>query len=520
MIAGPRRAHLALGFLLAFAAPAAQADRTLDLTLHDLPVTATLAMRTASPAVRGDPADRDVNHGAAAPSFSTRLRDLEERVIFRFQVGYVLEDSAPARREYTLGDAALGTRSVLLPSLSTYFLSQFHFDADGATRFSPLGNVHDARDGRALLVHAGYAELAGMGDEGTLWHPLRVRAGRQFRYGAAWLVSQFDGLALAYDTPGIELAGFMGRRVAKYLDEEPGALAGASARLALRPLLDWPAFLALDFLSFAERRQYLEGEGGIDMPRARVTLLARWLKDQEDQGLARLAARLRLKLGRRFLATVDAEEIFAREDAFDALSQRPRDVLDVAETARLGLPQPEDATRLRASLWVTIFPGLEAYLFGKRTFVHGEPQTGFATDSNEVGLALSAMHQSGLGLSAKLKERRHALSDRDSHPGGAFSATSGAGASRLRELAGEIRFRPGAGSYSAAVAGALRTYDLATPYVQADADSRWGGRVELDAWMGKTLRLELVGEAAEPSPVLAAELGTLLSARMLMEATF
>jgi hypothetical protein len=489
----------------------------LDLAVHHLPIVPTLAMRAVDEKA-ADASEQDrPQAGVALPS---RLRDLQEKVIFRFQGGYALEDSAPTQRQYYVGELAAGTRALVMPVLSAYFLSQFHFDREGASSFSALGNVYDQRDGRALLVHAGYAELAGMGEAGGLWHPLRLRAGRQFRYGAGMFSSQFDGLTVAYETAGIDVSGFVGRRVLSFLDDEPGVLGGASARLRLRPLLDWPMLLALDFVRFAERRTLAEAEGAALLPRgARVSLWVRFLQSDQDSGLARLWGRVRLPLGKRLVATLAAEEVFAREDAFDPLSPRPADVADVAESVRLGLPRQQDATRLAARVFATVLPGLEASAFGKKTFVHGEPQTGFQTSSSEAGLGLFATHRSGWSLGVQVKGRRHELSEADRPAGGAFAATAGAGTRELRELSGEARYRPGA-KLGLAVLGYLRSYDVSTPYADIDADARWGGRADVEVGMSKSLRLKLTGEAAQPSSVLAEELGTLWSARLLAEASF
>src|SRR6185436_9988222 len=102
---------------------------------------------------------------------------LRERVAFRIRAGVEL-DTAPASgdtlrggfplqgdftdtRPWIAGDAVIGARGIITPSLNGYFMSSFAFDASD-TLSDDAGTVrpYDAADGvgSVLAIKAGYAE--------------------------------------------------------------------------------------------------------------------------------------------------------------------------------------------------------------------------------------------------------------------------------------------------------------------------------------------------------------------------
>jgi hypothetical protein len=76
---------------------------------------------------------------------------------------------------------------------------------------------------------------------------------------------------------------------------------------------------------------------------------------------------------------------------------------------------------------------------------------------------------------------------------------------------GGARWRVGLGGF-------YRIYNLVTPYRTADNDGRGGGRAEAQWWFTQLLHVELAAELAQPSPVLAREIGTMTSVRGTLEA--
>lgn len=279
--------RLRIAIALVCAGSLAHADPAPDLRVKSPPVVSptNLMMRAqpAAPPIAG-PAVSSVGAGAEVSADATSgatvykplptdIRDIEERVIFKLNVGYGV-DSAPTsgdplrsgfvpddvtdpdgnaladQRQYLLGDAVLGTRGVLLSSMHTYFLSQFQIDADGASRYASLNNVYDERDGRALLVYAGYAEINDVANPDTVLGKVFLRAGRQFRYGNAMFITNFDGVTAGYDSGGVEVSGFFGRRVSLFFGDDPGLLGGAGLKLRLQELANIPVDLAVDYLFF------------------------------------------------------------------------------------------------------------------------------------------------------------------------------------------------------------------------------------------------------------------------------
>src|SRR5262249_47462735 len=143
------------------------------------------------------------------------LEDVVQRVVFRFQIGYAIDQGEPVKdqplpadvrgtRLYTFGDAAVGANGLLGRSVSPYFAAHYLLDAAGATAMAAVPSAFDSSsNGRALLIRSAYAELS---DVGPAWlAPLHIRAGRQFRYGIA--VTQFDGISVEYATPAFAFEG-------------------------------------------------------------------------------------------------------------------------------------------------------------------------------------------------------------------------------------------------------------------------------------------------------------------------
>jgi hypothetical protein len=92
----------------------------------------------------------------------------------------------------------------------------------------------------------------------------------------------------------------------------------------------------------------------------------------------------------------------------------------------------------------------------------------------------------------------------------------------MQELAADGTLYSGAGPdgrrWRFGLGGFYRVYDFRSPYAEVTNEGRGGGRGELQLWISRALRVELAAELAEPSPVLARELGLMSSIRGAMEA--
>lgn len=569
-------ALVALAGARAAASPEARLGRAADLKVRRLPAPApahlgmrrALATRAASAAAAttaADPAadadadpDADIGASGAEAQLSGTYRpiphgwrDVQERVVFHMNVGVGIatgdtsgdidrDGTLPGdvtdprgngfrgSRQYVLGDAVLGTRGVLMPSLETYFLSRFKLDMDGATRFSALNDVYDTRGGRALLVSAGYAELDGLGKTDSALSHFYVRAGRQFRYGAATYVANFDGLTAGYRDPRVDVSGFVGRRVSLYFGDDPGVLAGAGAVLHGKEMVHVPVDVALDYLGFGggdigDTRHFVEATARTQLPAAtRLTLRARYIDTGDgDPGLGHLAAEVRTSLWRqRLVAVASVEQRFARELSYDFLGAAPTDVVAAPTQLGIALEPPGDSTLtgVRADLRLT--PAVELYGFARANLAEQDSATSLTQTSWAEAGAAAGWSGGPLTASAQVKIRAHQLDGDANQAGSGFDNTAGSGEEGFREVAGEARYRLGQVHSSLAVGGYVRVYDVRTPYAEVDSDGRGGARVDADYWFNQKTRVKLAGEVAQPSPSFAAEIGTLSSVRLIMEAAF
>jgi hypothetical protein len=475
-----------------------------------------------------------------------RARDLEERIVFKFsgrlaldstplsgqpmrngvtpaeQAGDLATGTQPLRTSntYILGDAVLGSRGVPTAALNTYLQSQFRLGFDGVSPYATRNDVWDQGSDADLLIQSAYAEIDGWGKEGDSLHPLFLRAGRQFHYGSALFATQFDGMQLAWSMPDWEVGGFVGRRVALWLGEDPGIVSGAGVKVRFERLTGWPLALSLDAMNFDGDRTYLEAGARVVVDEARVYVSARALDngDGDGFGLGRISGRARVPFGDKLLVQADADLILSTEVAYDYLSPNPVDVVNLSDSGiALALPEPSNAVRLGGGVLYTLFGGLEAYGFGRANFADA---TGLDSSWVELGAALDAQLKGGLSAGVQLKLRANALDDGANGEGEAFGDMTGSGVSGFQEASGELRYRPGFHTYGIAAGGWLRSYDLDGPYVAVKSDARAGGRVDADYWVEKHARVRVIAEAAQPSRTFAPDLDTQYSIRFLGEASF
>jgi hypothetical protein len=507
--------------IVAAVSPAAQAASA---------VVAPAAASTAAPE------EAAVSYQAVPASW----RDVQERVIFKVNVGYGADSAGasgelgrngfrpqdvtdPDRRGFVdsrqrvLGDAVLGSRGVLLPSLTTYFLSQYSLDTVGGSRFAALNNVYDTRDGRALFVHAAYAEVDGYGTEGSALHKVFVRAGRQFRYGGARYVANFDGVTAGYDDVGYEISGFVGQRVSLFFADEPGILGGAGIKLRGKELLNVPVDLTADYLSFDGSVQYLELACRYDV---NYSLYLRAVDPGDGMGVGRLGFRGRHAVSERLFITGQIERLQVKEVAYDILNPSAVDVVNVEQEIGIGLSPPGDSLRVGATVMALISPTLEVYGFGRANLPGSESRSSFANNYGEVGAAA----RSPLGVqghvSGQYKLRVHAVDDAGTAAGSLFDDTRNFGVRQFHELSAEARYSLSGLKTSVTGGGYLRVYSFRTPYAEIDSDGRGGLRFDADYRLSGQTRIKAAGELAQPSPGLAPEIGVLTSVRLFAEASF
>ncbi len=533
-----------------------------DLRVHHAPPR--LQMRAVA-ARTGDPEPRADGTAAAAPAadptaqtdkpavataFSPlprSARELAERVTFRLRAGVELV-SAPASgdalrggaalpagfddsRPWIVGDAMVGARDLVLPSLGGYFLSSFQFDAsDAPATRSALVTPGDAADQR-IAIKAGYVEW---GNDDRRPQKLWLRGGRQFRLDGGALFAYFDGVTLGYRTPAATASVFAGQRVVLYVDSEPGVTFGATGAVDLQVLRGTPVKLALDYMGLAIRQVDTAGAGDTQLrqlialsgsfepsSKLRAELRARIVDgDGASLALGRIAGRVKLTPSDRVMVIADIEQRQGGDLAYDLAAPSAVDVVDVARKLGVGLAAPISALTIGGRVDLRR-KDRELLVFGRTELPEATPATVDQQGWAEGGAAIAGQALPGAWVTVQYTGRQYFREAGANLAATPFGDTSGSGLDRLHELAVEATLRSqtrGGARWRFGLGGFYRVYDLVTPYRVADSDGRGGGRVDLSWWFSQVFHAELAAELAQSSPILARELGTMSSIRGTVEA--
>ncbi len=211
------------------------------------------------------------------------VRDLRRPVSVRFSLGYVVDGTALTGkptlsnaerndydfrllRAYAVGEGTFSSRGVLLPSLSTYLSTSFQF-ASPQRQVDP-DPTHLAVERVVAPPIANWFDRTGVQNR-SVWAevkdflpdrrlaPLRLRAGELYVYGP-WVLHMY-GATAAWDGKLAQLALYGGSRVPDYTlvevnGKDRSGIGGASARVDLRALkTPIPFAFGVDLLGFTER---------------------------------------------------------------------------------------------------------------------------------------------------------------------------------------------------------------------------------------------------------------------------
>jgi hypothetical protein len=335
---------------------------------------------------------------------------------------------------------------------------------------------------------------------------LRLRAGNQYVYGP-WVL-HLDGALLAYDGDVVTASAYAGGRHPDYTNDlvnERYAVAGASARVDLRRLAALPIAITGETLAVASRvagqpdssHRQLE----IDwQPRRDFTVFAqvRTLDDKvanervQFRGRYRQVSNLVFDVMRRFDTDWRWDpSLIAVEDPSSA-----RRYLD------LGPVLPQVIASLRGGTLIAENVDLLARttIAGDLTRA-GDARSSFSAAYVELGGALEVRLRRTLAVGASVLSRQTnredvvggpitdvRLSTQPLPPSGATGERgfTEAGA-RMRMSLGARRFSAMAEVYGRQTRYAITYQDPTNPI--DGSDFRGGGRVTLDAWIGKRLRL-------------------------------
>ncbi len=523
--------------------------------------------------------------------FPTSMRDLRERVTFRIRAGvevdtapasgetlrggYPLPDGFTDTRPWIMGDAVVGARGIITPTLNGYFLSSFAFDASDslATRTATIMPY----DNENIAIKAGYAEYGRDDRKPDNQQPNKfwLRAGRQFRLDGGNLFAYFDGATVAYREQTWSASAFAGQRVALYVNTEPGIVFGATGALKMKKLR-----VNLDYMGLAITSSDLDNDpttgnaNGLDGEtrhlvgvsahsnlsrkaqldvRARLTGLPDVANTNAGElpatkfALGRVGARLRYE-GNKLIVIGDVDQRFKDDVAYDLAAPSSVDIVDVANKLGVGMNQPIDATTLGVQVdWQTPNRKTEIFGIGRASFATGDAPT--TVDNRNyveggVGIAgtpVGIRNLGGVYTTAQYTYRQFTDEgvsdgmridgvcndltdvDGDGIPDNCqeFGNSASSGVDRMHQLAGEavLATRGSGGRHWRLGAGAFfRVYDFRTPYREVTNDARGGGRLDLRYWFNRDLHLNVAGEVAQASPTLSRDLGTLTSLRAALEA--
>lgn len=560
----------------AFAEPALRVER--------LPVKLQLPKRTAQ-TPDGVPVEEGTNAPTENPYAESSLtaftpipksmRDWEERVTLKIRAGVELDGAGASgetirggaslpnefaeSRPWIVGDAIVGVRDILTPSLGAYFLSSFQLDAsDSLASRSTFVRPYDADDSYAIAIKAGYAEWGR--DDKRPNQKLWLRGGRQFRLDGGALFAYFDGATVGYRDKGFEGSAFAGQRVALYVDTPKGILFGGTAALDLKRMRDIPARVAVDYMGLSVdglglmqetegvTRHLLAVTGSYQVNKAtKLDVRARLVDAQRDDNadgvrdgfaLGRVGARVRWEK-KNLIVLGDVEHRDGGDLAYDLAAPSAVDVVSVSRQLGVGLAAPVSATTF----------GLQVDYRHKETellvFARAERPDDVAqvtaVDQRgwiEGGVALAGSplgtRAGGLYATAQYKLRRYddmascdvvespscMTSDRNDGAGSQFADASTSGLEQMQEVAidGTLRSQgKGPRRWRFQLGAFYRVYDFGSPYADVVDEGRGGGRADLQYWLSRDFRLEVAAELAEPSPVLARELGVMSAVRGAVE---
>jgi hypothetical protein len=545
------------------AATAARASpeptRAIDLALRHLPapLPSSLAMRAARPKPRVAAAPLPTPPRTQGPSGPTLLRQdagelaapgrrLEEKIIFRFNIGFGIDGGQPSGRgellsgvpldesadyarlrSYGFGDLVLGTRGLLVDGLGSYFAAQFRFDQNLRQPTQAVPNVHYADEVEDFLVRSAYAE----------WNPFRrpwlrplyFRAGRQFKYGVA--VAHFDGLTLGYDTRPVSASLWFGSRVSLYgLGQDPtgpqAEFAGASARVDLYELRRIPIVLTADTLEFGDfgHREY-----GVAF-RWKPDILIRGSVRQLDSQLARQTLAVWARLSEVTTLTAEVDNRSADDWIYDLIVMRPPSRAgDLRNYLNLGPPLPRLQLDVRAG--TVLLRNLDVLLRGAAAFEHaGEDEdAAFSPSYVEGGAAVEVRLRRNVRVGSTFTARRYQrdvadeVEDTGALPDPLPEFGSQAGELSFYEGGVGIDYSLGARRFSASGELYGRLYERQSQYQTLpvdDGDFRSGGRFSVEGWAANRLRIKAEYDVSLANIALAPELRGIKSLRVLAEGSF
>ncbi|MBA3502954.1 MAG: hypothetical protein H0T65_21510, partial [Deltaproteobacteria bacterium] len=417
---------------------------------------------------------------------------------------------------------------------------------------------YDADDSYAIAIKAGYAEW---GRDDRRPQKLWARGGRQFRLDGGSMFAYFDGATVGYRDKGVELSGFAGQRVALYVDTPKGVLFGATAAVDLKQRGSLPARLKVDYMGLAidglgimeetesQTRHLVAVNGTYEVSKQiKVDVRARLVDAQQDANgdgakdgfaLGRVGARVRAER-KNMIFLVDLEHRDGGDLAYDLAAPSAVDVVNISRQLGVGLAAPVSATTIGAQFDYRR-KDTELLLFARMdrpdapedvvtVDQRGWIETGVAVAGSPLGTRVGGIYTTaqyklrsyGDTASCDTVETPSCMGDsvRNDGPGSQFGDSSTSGLELMHEVSVDATVRSqgkGPRRWRMQLGGFYRVFDFGSPYADVVDEGRGGGRGDLHYWLSNDLRFEIAAEIAEPSSVLARELGVMTAVRGAVE---
>jgi len=496
----------------------------VDLVLHQVPpvgVAPGLAMRAPQSETK-----------SSKPQTESQP---EPEVHYRLNVGYGVDNARstgiPAipdfrevnrnlLRSYAFGDLAFGAHGLPVASLDTYFAAAYYYDFTGADPNSPFTTVYDrANQGgqQALLIRSAYAELDPSSQGGA---PVFLRAGRQFRVGAG--IAHFDGISAGYDDSHVEATGFIGQRVALWIDERTGLVGGGALR-ARSVVGEHPVEGALEVLTF-DGDAYWTATVHSSGTRGQVYVTALL----SGASVSDLIGHAQYFVTRHLSLLADAQQKIADAPLYDWISGREPGIDKRAAfpLPYFTIPEPQPYTQIRVSAALAPVSALEVLAFGSGHVVEGsrpvsDPwpgRTGFDATWIEAGGMVDWRPGQGLSVLAGYRYRMFDRPAITAEP--RLDDPENAGELRSHELLIDGRYSLGQRRLTSTAGLFMRIDDVQTPFMLLVNDRRIGLRFDVESWLVRRVRLKASYEIADPSRVLSPDVDTFQTVRVIAEAVF
>ena len=505
------------------------------------------------------------------------LRDPNQPVTFQLDAGYAIDGTEAASpstslggrtvtpdadyariRAYGFGDAYVGTHGVGYAGLQTFFAARLELTKPfqlqtftGGPTDAPLAPpIADWFSTSNLMIRAVWGELHGISERAWL-APLRVRAGEFYVYGP-W-VAHIRGALAAWEGKIVTLSAYQGVRAPDYASVDALSLAqatvqGASLRVDLRALTSLPIaitgqFMALGAIDGTPETHHADID--IDWrPRRDIVVRseARWLDGQ----LANEHLQLRGRYKQQTNLVFDLQIRSSADWRWDPSLTQQDEVGDARRYLDLGPVVPQVIGSARAG--TVLFDNIDILLRGA---LASEVNTKTDIDTSaysapyvEGAAAADIRLRRTITIGASVLTRRTTVSDAKlpapvvdlagtpqpladiRHIGqygfveGGLSAKMSLGARRF-SAAVEVYARRT--HYEESYCTASATGDACATPVTSSApfteDIRGGGRVSVDAWVNRHLRLFAQYDVSS-ALAMAPEITGYKSLRLVMEGVY